>query len=128
MIKGEAPAGGRAKKEDHDETYNFPYRTDCRGAVATAGMALAESDDAKEMTMFSEAQIDIQEALAVALDGMDAKIASIEFESEDGKAVYEAVAFAPDGTMTEILIDANAGTVIAQDPYMDDNEEDDDNG
>lgn len=98
------------------------------GAVATAGMALAESDDAKEMTMFSEAQIDIQEALAVALDGMDAKIASIEFESEDGKAVYEAVAFAPDGTMTEILIDANAGTVIAQDPYMDDNEEDDDNG
>jgi|TARA_R110002072_G_scaffold138912_2_gene282416 uncharacterized membrane protein YkoI len=96
------------------------------GTVATTGMALAETDDAKEMAMFSEAQFDIQKALTVALDAMDGKIASIEFESEDGKAVYEAVAVAPDGAMTEILIDANDGTVIAQGPYGDDDDEEDD--
>lgn len=71
------------------------------GTVATTGMALAETDDAKEMAMFSEAQFDIQKALTVALDAMDGKIASIEFESEDGEAVYEAVAVATDGAMTE---------------------------
>jgi uncharacterized membrane protein YkoI len=99
------------------------------GAVALAGMAFAETENGKEMTMFSGAQIDIQQALTVALDGMDGKIASIEFESEDGKAAYEAIAVASDGSMTEILIDANDGTVIAQGPYKDDDdEEDDDNG
>ena len=99
------------------------------GAVAMAGMARAETENAKEMTLFSEAQIDIQKALTVALEGVDGKIASIEFESEDGKAVYEAVAVSPDGATTEILIDANDGSVIAQGPYMDDDdEEDDENG
>ena len=99
------------------------------GAVAMAGMALAETENAKEMTLFSEVQIDIQKALTVALEGVDGKIASIEFESEDGKAVYEAVAVAPDGSMTAILINANDGTVIAQRPHMaDDDEEDDENG
>ncbi|MEP2952779.1 MAG: PepSY domain-containing protein [Sulfitobacter sp.] len=99
------------------------------GAVAMAGMALAETENAKEMTLFSVAQIDIQKALTIALEGVDGKITSIEFESEDGKAVYEAVAVAPDGSMTEILIDANDGSVIAQGPFMDDDDEkDDDNG
>lgn len=99
------------------------------GTVATTAMALAETDDAKEMAMFSEAQFDIQKALTVALDAMDGKIASIEFESEDGEAVYEAVAVATDGAMTEILIDVNDGSVIAQGPYTDDDDEkDDDNG
>lgn len=79
--------------------------------------------------MFSEAQFDIQKALTVALDAMDGKIASIEFESEDDEAVYEAVAVATDGAMTEILIDANDGSMIAQSPYMDnDDEKDDDKG
>ena len=86
------------------------------GAVAIAGMARAETENAKEMTLFSEAQIDIQKALTVALEGVDGKIASIEFESEDGKAVYEAVAVAPDGSMTEILINADDGTVTAERP------------
>jgi len=99
------------------------------GAVAIAGMARAETENSKEMTLFSKAQIDIQKALTVALEGVDGKIASIEFESEDGRAVYEAVAVSPDGAMTEILIDANDGSVIAQGPYMDDDdEEDDENG
>ncbi|UWR34950.1 PepSY domain-containing protein [Sulfitobacter sp. W027] len=99
------------------------------GAVAIAGIARAETENSKEMTLFSEAQIDIQKALTVALEVVDGKIASIEFEGEDGKAVYEAVAVSPDGAMTEILIDANDGSVIAQGPYMDDDdEEDDDNG
>lgn len=99
------------------------------GAVAMAGMALAETENAKKMTLFSVAQIDIQKALTIALEGVDGKITSIEFESEDGKAVYEAVAVAPDGSMTEILIDANDGSVIAQGPFMDDDDEkDDDNG
>lgn len=41
------------------------------GAVAMAGMARAETENAKEMTLFSEAQIDIQKALTVALEGVD---------------------------------------------------------
>ena len=86
------------------------------GAVAMAGVTWAETGNSEELTLFSEAQIDIQRALTVALDSADGKIASIEFESEDGKAVYEAVAVAPDGSMTEILINADDGTVTAERP------------
>ena len=86
------------------------------GAVAMASVTWAETENSKEMTLFSEAQIDIQRALTVALDSADGKIASIEFENEDGKAVYEAVAVAPDGSMTEILINADDGTVTAERP------------
>lgn len=96
------------------------------GAVAMAGATWAETRNSKAMTLFSEAQIDIQRALTVALDSADGKIASIEFENEVGKPVFEAVAVAPDGAMTEILINANDGTVIAQGPYTDDDDEEDD--
>ena len=65
------------------------------GAVAMAGATWAETGNSEELTLFSEAQIDIQRALAVALESANGKIASIEFESEDGKAAYEAVAVAP---------------------------------
>ena len=76
--------------------------------------------------MFSEAQIDISQALSIAMKGVDGKVSSIEFESEDGKAVYEAVAVAVDGSLSEIVIDADDGTVIAQGAYIDDDEEEDD--
>lgn len=65
------------------------------GAVAMADVTWAETENSKEMALFSEAQIEIQRALTVALDSAEGKIASIEFESEDGKAAYEAVAVAP---------------------------------
>lgn len=96
------------------------------GAVAMAGATWAETGNSEELTLFSEAQIDIQRALTVALESANGKIASIEFENEAGKSVYEVVAVAPDGAMTEILIDANDGTVIGQSPYTDDDDEEDD--
>tara|TARA_R110002020_G_scaffold98861_16_gene235111 strand:- start:98 stop:445 length:348 start_codon:yes stop_codon:yes gene_type:complete len=102
------------------------------GAVAAAGMAFAETTDAQETVMFSEAKIDMQQALTIAMNGLDGKVSSIEFESEDGRAIYEAVAVSADGSLSEIVIDANDandGTVIAQGAYLDDDEmEDEDRG
>ncbi len=91
-------------------------------ALSAAGMALANTSDAEELKMFSEAQIDIQQALLIGMDGTDGKVSSIEFESEDGKAVYEVVAVAPDGSLSEIVIDANDGTIIERGPYVDDDD------
>lgn len=55
------------------------------GALSAAGMALADTSDAEELKMFSKAQVDIQQALLIAMDGTDGKVSSIEFESEDAK-------------------------------------------
>ena len=99
------------------------------GAVTAAGTAFGETTDAQERTRFSQAQIDIQQALTIAMEGLDGKVSSIEFESEDGRAVYEAVAVSADGSLSEIVIDAGDGTVIAQGAYLDDDEvEDEDRG
>jgi hypothetical protein len=82
------------------------------GALATAGMAVAETTDAQEMAMFSNAKIDIGQALSIAANS---------------KAKRDGPSTRPWRSLLKVrdhgaVIDTKDGPVIAKRAHMDDRE------
>lgn len=96
-------------------------------AVATGAVALAQGGS-------PEASIPEDDAVATARAAVPGEVVEVELEDEEGVVAYEVEIATADGSVIEVLVDANSGEVIGQEvdddvpgePDDDDGPEDDD--
>ena len=94
--------------------------------LGTAGYAASATmdndDDAVEAAAFADAKISLVDAVALAEQSTNALAAEAEFESEDGKAVFEVGLYDASGAELEAIVDATTGELIRAGPDDGDDE------
>lgn len=88
--------------------------------VSGANVAMAETNtenqaaDVPQEQLFMAATVSLDQASQIALKDVPGTLASIGFNAENGKGVYEALVVAADGQASIVKIDANTGTVLGK--------------
>ena len=92
-------------------------------APAEANEAAEDTETAADETAREAAETKALEALATitpdqattaALKAVPGTVGTVQLEEEDGFVVYKVEVTAADGTVTEVIVDAGNGTVLAQ--------------
>ena len=91
------------------------------GAFAHSSNKAAEAEAQKNATITTEMAITIAEQLT------GGKSTEVEFELEDGKAIYEVELTMGDGSEVEVEVDADTGVVLSQKTEDEDDDDDDKN-
>ncbi len=92
------------------------------GLGSTAVIASSDGHDENLAAAAQSAAISAEEAMKIA--GAQGTVLELEFEVEDGVAVYEAEIALEDGTTAEFLIDATTGEVTVDPEDDEDGDED----
>lgn len=83
-------------------------------ATGPDGTELEMSDAEEAAALEGLATITPEDATAAALAAVPGTAGAAELEDEDGFVVYEVEVTAADGTVTEVIVDAGDGSVLAQ--------------
>lgn len=98
-------------------------------ALLTVGVSanLLASNNAATKAAQQNAAISMQQAIRIAEQAVGGKATEAEFELEDGVALYEIEFEHADGSEVEVYIDAQSGTILAQETEDEDGSEQKDN-
>lgn len=69
--------------------------------------------DAKVADLVKEAKVTIDQAIKTASEKVQGTVVEAELEKKKGKTVWEVEIVGADGKVTEVHVDAEAGTVVA---------------
>lgn len=87
-------------------------------AIAISGAPIAVmakkkgNCDGEEATLLQNAQLGIEEAIAIALKDKPGKVIEAEIDSEDGVTIWEVELVDSQNHIYEYEIDANSGTIL----------------
>lgn len=70
-------------------------------------------DSLKNAEQAASAAINIEQAIRAATAQVAGTVIEVEFEAEEGKAVWEVEVFASDGKIMEVQIDSESGTILS---------------
>jgi len=83
--------------------------------LLVAGLSVSAIADSKDTTAAQQnAAISLTQAVSIAEKATGGKKTDVEFELEDGVAIYEVEIDLPDGSEIELDIDANSGVILSQ--------------
>lgn len=85
--------------------------------------ALSDDKEAHLGDLVKDAKITAEQAIKTAMEKVPGTVVEVELEKKHGKTVWEVEIFGADGTVTEVHIDATAGTVIDTEAKKDKHED-----
>jgi uncharacterized membrane protein YkoI len=77
-----------------------------------AGTASSDDNEGKAADLAKDAKVTIEQAIKTAVEKVPGTVVEAELEKKHGKTVWEVEVLGTDGSVTEVHIDAGAGTVI----------------
>lgn len=112
-----APGTG-GESQEHDTPIAGTITAPPEAAEAAEGTETAADEKARDAAeskaLEALAKITPDEAKAAALKAVPGTAGQVELEEEDGFVVYQVDITGKDSTITEVIIDAGNGTVLAQ--------------
>jgi uncharacterized membrane protein YkoI len=80
--------------------------------VVVSSIAWSDDKEGKVADLVKDAKVTIDQAIKTALEKVPGTAVEAELEKKHGKTVWEVEVVGVDGNVTEVHIDAAAGTVI----------------
>src|SRR5688500_10141586 len=77
-----------------------------------ASTAWSDDKEGKVADLAKDAKVTIEQAIKTAVEKVPGTVVEAELEKKHGKTVWEVEVLGADGSVTEVHIDAGAGTVI----------------